>query len=120
MWRLSSSGQRSWNSVTNYLSSKRNITEFEQAICGRQRKSCTLAATGYILDQTPQLDDIELRTVRALAAGETPPLGPFRTFQAPIADVGALTGLQVEQLATADRLSVPTTNGARSLTDRSS
>ena len=71
-------------------------------------KGLVLAATGYILDQTSQLDNIDLTTARALAAGDTPPLGPFRTFQAPISDIGALSGLHLHQIIEADRLSPPT------------
>jgi endonuclease G len=62
-----------------------------------------LAATGYVLDQTPQLDDIDLATERALLAGDPPPLGPFRTFQVPIADIATLTGLDLGPLPGADR-----------------
>jgi endonuclease G len=56
-----------------------------------------LAATGYVLDQTPLLGTLP-------QAADAPPLGPFRTFQAPIADVAALTGLDLDQLAAVDRL----------------
>lgn len=65
----------------------------------------TLAATGYLLDQTPELDNLELqtRTRRAQAAGEPPPLGPFRTFQVPIVDIAGLSGLDLGPLITADR-----------------
>lgn len=50
-----------------------------------------LAATAFVLDQSPQRDAVELRdaTARALAADEAPPLGPFRTFQVPVGDVAA-------------------------------
>ena len=61
-----------------------------------------LAASGYVLDQRPQLDDIDLSTATALAAGEPPPLGPFRTFQVPISDIAALTGLAIDVLVAAD------------------
>src|SRR5690606_14686202 len=49
------------------------------------------------LDQTPLLTDAELSTAtgRALAVGQVPPLGPFRTFQVPVADVGSLTRLDL-------------------------
>ena len=40
----------------------------------------SLAATGYVLDQTPELPDVEAATRRALLAGEPPPLGPYRTY----------------------------------------
>ena len=61
-----------------------------------------LRASGYVLDQTPALDDIDLATGLALAVGEPPPLGPFRTFQVPVADIAALTGLGIDALVAAD------------------
>ena len=61
-----------------------------------------LAATGYVLDQTPELPDLEAATARALLAGEPPPLGPYRTYQVPIADIATLTGLDVGPLVSAD------------------
>jgi endonuclease G len=66
-----------------------------------------LAATGYVLDQSPRLEDL----ARARAAGPDapPPLGAFRTFQVPVADIGLLTGLAVDQLAAADVLAVTPT-----------
>jgi endonuclease G len=60
-----------------------------------------LAATGYILDQTPSLGPILTRPARADT--DTPPLGPYRTFQVPIEDIAAETELEMEQLAAADR-----------------
>jgi hypothetical protein len=65
-----------------------------------------LAATGYVLDQTPQLDDIELgrRRARADLAGNPPPLGPYRTFQVPVRDIAELAGVQIDTLVAADRL----------------
>jgi len=61
-----------------------------------------LAATGYVLDQTPVVDLTE--TVGPRAAGEAPPLEPFRTFQVPIADIGDLTVLDLHALPSLDRL----------------
>src|SRR3954453_8475631 len=49
-----------------------------------------LAATGYILDQTPLVHDVEAAFAEAAVAGTVPPLGAFRTFQVPIADIGVL------------------------------
>lgn len=70
-----------------------------------------LAATGYVLDQTPQLGDVG----RQLAPSEEPPpLGPFRTFQVPIADIAELTGLDLDLLVAGDRL--VTTVGALEVT----
>ena len=57
-----------------------------------------LAATAYVLDQTDLIGTLPQ------AADEPPPLGAFRTFQAPVADVAALTGLDLDQLAAVDRL----------------
>jgi len=61
-----------------------------------------LAASGYVLDQRPQLDDIDLATAMAIAVGEPPPLGPFRTFQVPVADIAGLTRLSIDELVAAD------------------
>jgi endonuclease G len=61
-----------------------------------------LAASGYVLDQRPQLDDIDLATAMALAVGEPPPLGPFRTFQVPVSDIAQLTALTMPELVAAD------------------
>ena len=65
-----------------------------------------LATTGYVLDQSPVLDEIDLRaaTAHALAAGQPPPLGTFRTFQVPVGDIATLTGLDLGPLVAADRL----------------
>ncbi|PFG44725.1 endonuclease G [Isoptericola jiangsuensis] len=65
-----------------------------------------LRAAAFVLDQSPQLDTADLRaaTARALAVGEVPPLGPFRTFQVPVADVESLTGLDLGPLVAADVL----------------
>lgn len=61
-----------------------------------------LAATGYVVDQTPVLPDLSRPGVQ----GRPPPLGPFRTFQVPIRDIAALTGLDLTQLIAADRMPV--------------
>lgn len=71
-----------------------------------------LAATGYVLDQTPQLDDIELPDDDTRQVGDPPPLGPYRTFQVPITDIATLTGLDLGPLVAADRLLVPASTGA--------
>lgn len=62
-----------------------------------------LAATGYVVDQTPQLAELP-DVPKPGAREEAPPLGPFRTFQVPIRDIGALTGLDLAQLEAADRM----------------
>ncbi|TQM13610.1 DNA/RNA non-specific endonuclease [Pseudonocardia kunmingensis] len=59
-----------------------------------------LGTTGYLLDQTPQLGDLQQE-------GEPPPLGEFRTFQVPLARIAELTGLDLGPLAAADRMPVP-------------
>lgn len=67
-----------------------------------------LAASGYLLDQSAQLDDIDLGRSSAIddthEATAVPPLGPFRTFQLPILDLASLTGLDFGALASADVL----------------
>src|SRR3954469_377428 len=71
-----------------------------------------LAATGYLLDQTPLVTDLEAAMAEASAAGEIPPLGPFRTFQVPIADIAALSGVDLGRLAAAHRLATAATEEA--------
>ncbi len=66
--------------------------------------SPVLAATGYVLDQSEQLDAIDL-TGRAGAA--PPPLGAYLTYQVPVVDIATLTGLDLGALVDADRLPVP-------------
>lgn len=61
-----------------------------------------LAAAGFVLDQAPLVDEAELGRAAAGRAG-VPDLGPFRTFQVPIADLAALTGLVMPELIDADR-----------------
>ncbi|MEG9249768.1 DNA/RNA non-specific endonuclease [Arthrobacter sp. Soc17.1.1.1] len=70
----------------------------------------SLAATGYVVDQTPQLadfDDVPKPGAVGDAVGDdAPPLGPFRTFQVPIRDIAALTGLDLDQLVGVDRMPI--------------
>ncbi|MEW1950815.1 DNA/RNA non-specific endonuclease [Pseudarthrobacter sp902506025] len=66
-----------------------------------------LAATGYVVDQTPSLADLP-DVPRPGVTDEAPPLGPFRTFQAPIRDIAALTGLDLPQLVAVDRTPIAT------------
>lgn len=54
-----------------------------------------LAAAGFLLDQSELVDTRE----GVLAV---PPLGAFRTFQVPIADIAALTGIDLGPLPAAD------------------
>ncbi|MEJ5914356.1 DNA/RNA non-specific endonuclease [Pseudokineococcus sp. 1T1Z-3] len=66
-----------------------------------------LAATAYVLDQSPQLEEVlvpEPGPGEPVAGDEAPPaLGPFRTFQVPVPDVAAMTGLDLDLLAAVDR-----------------
>jgi endonuclease G len=63
-----------------------------------------LHSAGFVLDQSPQLEDIDLDTARtrSLLDGDPPPLGPYRTYQVPIADIIDLTGLNLAALSDAD------------------
>ncbi|KQQ52521.1 DNA/RNA non-specific endonuclease [Plantibacter sp. Leaf314] len=66
-----------------------------------------LAASGYLLDQSAQLDDIDLDEPTATGDRDddaVPPLGPFRTFQLPILDLVSITGLDFGPLSRADVL----------------
>jgi endonuclease G len=63
-----------------------------------------LAATGYLLDQSPLVGDLEEVFRAAAEIGAVPPLGAFRTFQVPIADVAALAGVPMDQLVAVDLL----------------
>jgi DNA/RNA endonuclease G (NUC1) len=71
--------------------------------------SGSLAATGYIVDQTPQLEDLpDVHRPGAISDGaldgdDAPPLGPFRTFQVPIHDVARL---DLAQLSAVDRMPI--------------
>ncbi|WP_375384923.1 DNA/RNA non-specific endonuclease [uncultured Microbacterium sp.] len=62
--------------------------------------SAPLAAAGFVLDQSDLID----ATVRKGVA--VAPLGGFRTFQVPIADIEAEAGVEVGVLAEADVLGV--------------
>ncbi|WP_285251260.1 DNA/RNA non-specific endonuclease [Pseudarthrobacter sp. fls2-241-R2A-168] len=64
-----------------------------------------LAATGYVVDQTPQVEDLP-EIPRPGVTDGAPPLGPFRTFQVPIRDIGTLTGLGLDQLVAVDRMPI--------------
>ena len=67
-----------------------------------------LEAVGFVVDQSPLVDTSE---VAAPAPGESPPLGPFRTFQVPIGEIASLAGLTMPDLVAADRM--PPTVAAR-------
>ena len=68
--------------------------------------STVLHAAGFVLDQSPQLEDLDLDTIRARARtdGTPPPLGPYRTYQVPIVDIIDLTRLNMTALSQADVL----------------
>jgi len=68
--------------------------------------SPVLHAAGFILDQSPQLADLDLDEARnqALAGGNPPPLGPYRTYQVPIGDIAEITSLNFGALSEADVL----------------
>ncbi|PPB49862.1 hypothetical protein C4K88_04000 [Arthrobacter pityocampae] len=65
-----------------------------------------LAATGYVVDQTPQLADLNDVPKPGTVGDDAPPLGPFRTFQVGIRDFATLTGLELEQLVEVDRMPI--------------
>ncbi len=67
-----------------------------------------LAAVGFVLDQSPLVDTSE---VVAPSDDAAPPLGPFRTFQAPIGEIAGLAGVTMPDLIAADRM--PPTVAAR-------
>ncbi|GAB4097891.1 DNA/RNA non-specific endonuclease [Sinomonas halotolerans] len=70
-----------------------------------------LACTGYILDQSNGLEQVLYPGAR-----EAPALGPYRTFQVPVEDIGELTGLDLGGLPAADRYAIP--RGARGVAER--
>ena len=63
-----------------------------------------LATAGFLLDQSSLLGEIDLREARAAARATDapPPLGAFRTFQLPVADIAAMTGLGMPELVRGD------------------
>ncbi|SDO34456.1 endonuclease G [Klenkia soli] len=80
------------------------VAVFVLAHNGTPSGAPVLGATGYVLDQTPQVADLPDILARAHEVGAPPPLGPFRTSQVPIADIAALTGLDWSAIAPLDRL----------------
>jgi endonuclease G len=74
---------------------------------GGDPSSPELAATGYVLDQSAQLDRLDLSDDPGAVA--PPPLGAYLTYQVPVADIATLTGLGLGPLAAADRMPAPTT-----------
>lgn len=70
-----------------------------------------LAATGYLLDQTPLVDDLQA-AIDGTPAGQLPPLGAFRTFQEPVADIAAVAGVVLDQLVLVDLMGAAATGEA--------
>jgi endonuclease G len=66
-----------------------------------------LAATGYVLDQSDQLTGL-LEASRGPRDPAAPELGGYLTYQVPLVDIAALTGLDLGPLPAADRLEVRT------------
>ncbi|MFF0430712.1 DNA/RNA non-specific endonuclease [Streptomyces sp. NPDC004327] len=61
-----------------------------------------LAATAYVLDQSPDLSRDADRAFAGAKAGDPPPLGPFRTYQVPVSDVAEITELEFGPLPDVD------------------
>ncbi|MFB7511874.1 MULTISPECIES: DNA/RNA non-specific endonuclease [unclassified Streptomyces] len=68
-----------------------------------------LAASAYVLDQSPDLSRDSERALSGATPGAPPPLGPFRTYQVPVADVAELTELEFGPLPDVDVM--PPTRG---------
>ncbi|MFI9051404.1 DNA/RNA non-specific endonuclease [Streptomyces sp. NPDC053427] len=62
----------------------------------------SLASTGYVLDQSPDLSRDTDRAPAVAEPGGLPPLGAFRTFQVPVTDIAELTGLALGPLPACD------------------
>ncbi|MGL4340313.1 MAG: DNA/RNA non-specific endonuclease [Rhodoglobus sp.] len=56
-------------------------------------------STGFVLDQSPELADIDLRQ---LTSGNPPPLGPCRAFQVPVERIAELASLMIAEMADSD------------------
>ncbi|MEU8523522.1 DNA/RNA non-specific endonuclease [Streptomyces sp. NBC_01216] len=63
-----------------------------------------LAATAYVLDQSPDMSRDADRALAGAKPGAPPPLGPFRTYQVPVPDVAELTELELGALPDVDLL----------------
>lgn len=66
-----------------------------------------LAAAGYLLDQSEQLDAVLRAESATVGAPEPPPLGPYLTYQVPLVDIATLTGVDLGPLLAADRMGAP-------------
>ncbi|SEF13032.1 endonuclease G [Streptomyces sp. 2112.3] len=69
----------------------------------------SLAATAYVLDQSPDLIWDAERALAGATPGAPPVLGAFRTFQVPVTDVAELTSLNLGPLPAADLMPVART-----------
>lgn len=65
-----------------------------------------LAATAYVLDQSPDLTRDADRALAGAIPGAPPPLGAFRMFQVPVSDVAELTALDLGPLPDVDLMPV--------------
>ncbi|MFE0188379.1 DNA/RNA non-specific endonuclease [Streptomyces sp. NPDC059008] len=72
-----------------------------------------LAATAYVLDQSPDLTRDAERALAGATPGAPPPLGAFRTFQVPVSDVVELTSLDLGPLPAADLMPAVRAPGER-------
>ncbi|MER7949556.1 DNA/RNA non-specific endonuclease [Streptomyces sp. NPDC096079] len=61
-----------------------------------------LAAAAYVLDQSPDLSRDAERALAGTPSGAPPPLGPFRVYQVPVADVAEITELEFGPLPDVD------------------
>ncbi|MFG2288358.1 DNA/RNA non-specific endonuclease [Streptomyces sp. NPDC048595] len=73
----------------------------------------SLAATAYVLDQSPDLTRDAERALAGATPGAPPPLGAFRTFQVPVSDVVELTSLHLGPLPAADLMPAVRAPGER-------
>ncbi|BDM69083.1 hypothetical protein HEK616_25700 [Streptomyces nigrescens] len=65
-----------------------------------------LAATAYVLDQSPDLTRDADRALAGAVPGAPPPLGAYRTFQVPVSDIAELTSLDLGPLPAVDLMPV--------------
>ncbi|MER5965266.1 DNA/RNA non-specific endonuclease [Streptomyces sp. NPDC002057] len=61
-----------------------------------------LTAAAFVLDQSPDLGRDAERALAGATSGAPPPLGPFRTYQVPVADVAEITELELGPLPDVD------------------
>ncbi|MGW0120487.1 DNA/RNA non-specific endonuclease [Streptomyces sp. NPDC003327] len=66
-----------------------------------------LAASAYVLDQSPDLSREAEGALTGATAGAPPPLGPFRTYQVPVSDVAEITELEFGPLPDVDVMPLP-------------